>query len=79
MKTCRVMPAALVPRSWDFEDPPANQPTRPKAVVQLSTSLPGTEVIVEAGPSALQHPSTPPTPMVTLSPPTLADALVGTE
>lgn len=81
------MPAALVPRPWDFEDPPKTKAPNSQAAARLAgilhthafvaPPLPGTEVIVNPLPQTT--PGTPPIPMVTLSPPTLADAAVGTD
>lgn len=71
------MPAALVPRPWDFDDPPAGSAARLEAYLKsrsnTSPLLPGTEVIVN------RNPDSPHLPMVTLSPPTLADAVVSTD
>ncbi|KAG8863543.1 hypothetical protein FRB96_008283 [Tulasnella sp. 330] len=87
-----VMPAALVPRPWDFSDPPLAAKPKPKVKVQLTSlspgpdALPGTQVIVPPQPeepdsevSISRHPSSSSIPMVTLSPPTFLDAVVATE
>jgi len=75
-----VMPAALVPRPWDFEDPPANaKPVKGKSSAGKASL--GTEIIVAVGSSPSYDPSIPPTPMITLSPPELTaeDASASTE
>ncbi|KAG8895312.1 hypothetical protein FRB99_000650 [Tulasnella sp. 403] len=84
-----VMPAALVPRPWDFADPLPN--AKSEAVAHLKAfvdaggitlhppPLPGTEIIVNPVQPIIKAPGTPPIPMVTLSPPALADAIVETD
>ncbi|KAG8997653.1 hypothetical protein FRB93_014013 [Tulasnella sp. JGI-2019a] len=85
-----VMPAALVPRPWDFEDPPATAKPNPKGKSTVATgvafrpdTLPGTQVIVPAQPepelTVSRQPSSSSIPMVTLSPPTLLESLVTSE
>lgn len=89
LTTCfchRVMPAALVPRPWDFEDPPPKPKATSLTVVSPGPdALPGTQVIIPAQPeephsevSISRHPSSSSIPMVTLSPPTFLDAVVAT-
>lgn len=79
------MPAALVPRAWDFTDPPANAKkltasTSLQAILDARTaSTPGTEVIVSPIQPTDLRINAYPVPMVTLSPPTLADAVVATD
>lgn len=82
-----VMPAALVPRPWDFADPPKPDAKKPSgAAAKLAALLhagkdvpPGTSVILAPVQSLVATPGTPPVPLVTLSPPTVADAAVGTD
>jgi hypothetical protein len=79
------MPAALVPRPWDFAPPPKS--TKPGPVSQVPGNsgssdgfLPGTEIILS--PSKMASIGVVPsgsTPMVTLSPPEQVDVAVGTE
>lgn len=65
------MPAALVPRPWDFEDPPKGKetqlPTNMVAVL-VPEALPGTEVIVDAT-STTGGADSASTPAITVSPP----------
>ncbi|KAG8912863.1 hypothetical protein FRC01_004856 [Tulasnella sp. 417] len=82
-----VMPAALVPRPWDFADPPKPDPKKPSgAAAKLAALLhsgkdvpPGTSVIVTPVQPLVPTPGTPPVPLVTLSPPAVVDEAVGTD
>lgn len=81
------MPAALVPRPWDFADPPpANAKKASGAAAKLAALLhggkdvpPGTSIILTPLQPSFTTPGTPPVPLVTLSPPTVTDAAVGTD
>lgn len=82
-----VMPAALVPRPWDFADPPPpNAKKASGAAAKLAALLhggkdvpPGTSIILTPLQPSITTPGTQPVPLVTLSPPTVTDAAVGTD
>lgn len=61
----RVMPAALVPRSWDFSDPPGSPP-RAVAVMDNGADGPKVGMQIPMGPGEVSDP-----PTLTITPATL--------
>ncbi|KAG8959393.1 hypothetical protein FRC03_008042 [Tulasnella sp. 419] len=90
-----VMPAALVPRPWDFEEPKADK-TNAKAFFTTTTTiysesnatmlssmspppLPGTEIIILPTNPESPNPNAPLVPVVTLTPPMNSKSIEETE